>query len=77
MDVTISKILTSNGVTIAYELSNGRQITLENAIELAKNGSLKNISVVKDSLGQEVLSGSYSNFTFKDIPSENINKPSD
>ncbi|WP_297637106.1 hypothetical protein [uncultured Clostridium sp.] len=76
-DLNISKVLTNNGVTIAYELSNGRQITLENAVELVKNGSLKNLSISKNSLGQDILIASSGSPYFENIPFENINKPSD
>lgn len=76
-DLIISKVLTNNGVIVAYELSNGKQITLENAIELVKNGTLKNMSISKDSIGQDILVNSSQNHLHPTIPFENINRPSD
>lgn len=77
-DIKIIKILTNNGVTIAYELSNGRQITLENAIELARKNKISNVKTVIDQKGFTSLVGnSNDDFDFNKIPHENINRPSD
>lgn len=57
-NLMITKILTNNGVPIAYELSNGHQITIENASEFFSKEELNSLSL-------------------KNLPFENINKPSD
>lgn len=77
-DLTITKILTNNGVTFAYELSNGKQLTIEDAIELAREQKISNAKAVIDQKGFTTLVGdSNSNCDFSKLPHENINSPSD
>ncbi|MGL4875447.1 MAG: DUF3892 domain-containing protein [Clostridium sp.] len=77
-DLFVTKVLTNNGVPMAYELSNGSQITLEEALSLARDGSLQNVTPSIDSFGHEFLVGtSDDNFSLNSMTSENINRPSD
>ncbi|MGL4849352.1 MAG: DUF3892 domain-containing protein [Clostridium sp.] len=77
-NLSVTKVLTNNGVPMAYELSNGTQITLEEALSLARSGSLQNVTPSIDSFGHEFLVGtSDDSFSLNCISEENINRPSD
>lgn len=77
-NLSVTKVLTNNGVPIAYELSNGTQITLEEALSLSRSGSLQNVTPSIDSFGHEFLVGtSDDSFSLDYISEENINRPSD
>ncbi|MGL5649714.1 MAG: DUF3892 domain-containing protein [Clostridium sp.] len=76
--LNVSKVLTNNGVPMAYELSDGTQVTLEEALSLARSGALQNVTPSIDSFGHEFLVGtSDDSFSLDYIGSENINRPSD